>query len=158
MKGKIIFLTNFVASLFTAALLFTPVNAEAWGSSGNSWESEGTSWGSGGSITEDDCRFCHEDLDRFPRLINTNPDKHHLFVGKEIPQTTIAPYATSSNNYECLSCHIIEQTDVTDFQISVERDCLQCHPIKTVSGSPRSDNVHHDLLYYRCNDCHNSMR
>ena len=164
MKTTFILLTSIIVTLFTATLFFAPVEAGTRCSPDKLWDLSDDSMdyrmdgGGGGSITEDDCRLCHEDLQRFPGLINTNPDKHHLLVGQEIQQPTIAPYETSGANHECLSCHLTEQVDVMDFQVSVERDCLQCHPVETVTGRPRGENVHHDLDSYRCRDCHSRMR
>jgi hypothetical protein len=150
-----------IITLFTATLFFAHVAVASKRSSRySSLSSDGMNGyrGPDSVITEKDCRLCHEDLPRFPRLKNTNPDKHHLFLGKDIQQPTSAPYITSGYKYECLSCHNIEQTDVMNFQTSVIRDCLQCHPIKTVSGSPRTENVHHKLSSYRCSDCHTQRR
>jgi hypothetical protein len=181
-KNKKIILLSITTAIFTATLLLSSVDASAWGSSesssydGGTWGSSGSSYsdtssgsswddgssgsgGWGGSLTEEDCRICHENLDRFPQLQDINPDKHHLLVGLEIPSSTIAPYGNPGENYECTSCHAVEQfNDV--FQIAVERDCLQCHPIQTVTGSPRSENVHHMTETYRqrrCNDCHSIL-
>ncbi len=172
MKKKKILLSSLTTAIFLAILLISTVDANAWGSSrsyssdGNTWSSSGSSWndssygGWGGSLTEEDCRRCHENLDRFPQLQDFNPDKHHLLVGLEIPWSTIAPYGVSGDYYECTSCHVVEQFNDVDFQINVERDCLECHPIQTVTGSPRSDNVHHMTETYRqrrCNDCHSIL-
>jgi hypothetical protein len=162
-------------ALFSAMLLFPVAKVYAWGSSDSRWDDgysggssdhSDSSWhddtdgGWGGSLTEDDCRNCHEDLDRFPQLVDTNPDKHHILVGLQIPSWSIAPYGIPGENYECLSCHSVEQTEDMLFEISVIRDCLQCHPIQTVTGSPRSENVHHMTETYRqrrCNDCHSIL-
>lgn len=155
MKSTIIVCTCII-NLFFTTLIFAHVAAAATRSS---TYSSSSSYGGGDPvITEKDCRLCHEDLQRFPGLKNTNPDKHHLLLGKEILQPTIAPYVTGGYKYECLSCHNIEQTDVTGYQTSVIRDCLQCHPIKTVSGSPGTENVHHKLSSYRCSNCHTQRR
>ncbi|MBA3007999.1 MAG: hypothetical protein KKB91_04830 [Proteobacteria bacterium] len=165
MKSTIIVCTGII-TLFSTTLFFAHVAAAATRSSTNSSSSSygGGSYGGGGygggdrAIIEKDCRLCHEDLPRFPGLKNTNPDKHHFLLGKEIAQPTIAPYVTGGYKYECLSCHNIERTVVTGYQTSVIRDCLQCHPIKTVSGSPGAENVHHKLSSYRCSNCHTQMR
>lgn len=160
MKSTIIVCTCII-TLFSTTLFFAHVATAATRSSTYSSSSSygGSSYGGGDPvITEKDCRLCHEDLPRFPGLKNTNPDKHHLLLGKEIAQPTIAPYVTGGYKYECLSCHNIERTVVTGYQTSVIRDCLQCHPIKTVSGSPGTENDHHKLSSYRCSNCHTQRR
>jgi len=157
-------------ALISSMLLFPAARLYAWGSSdrsgynsysGGTSDSSGSGWtddtdgGWGGSLTEDDCRNCHGDLDRFPQLIDTNPDKHHILLGLQIPSWTIAPDGMPGENYECLSCHTIDQTDDFVFQISVIRDCLQCHPIQTVTGY--RSNVHHQTptaQARQCGACH----
>lgn len=173
-KNKNLWLIISVAFI-SATLLFPVAKVYAWGSSDSSWDDgysggwsdhsdsswdDGTDGGWGRSLTEDDCRNCHEDLDRFPQLVDTNPDKHHILVGLQIPSWSIAPYGIPGENYACLSCHSVEQTEEMLFEISVIKDCLQCHPIQTVTGSPRSENVHHMTETYRqrrCNDCHSIL-
>jgi hypothetical protein len=162
MKSNI-FIFASIMTLFTATLFFAHVAvASKHSSNHSSLISYGPSCygrgGGGAEITEKDCRLCHEDLLRFPRLKHTNPDKHHLFMGKNIQQPTSAPYLTSGNKYECFSCHNMGTEDGTVLQASVIRDCLQCHSIKMVSGSPRTENVHHKLSSYRCSDCHTRRR
>lgn len=149
---KNILLMYGVAYPLAAALLLIPVIG-AGSSYGGSYPGSHDSKGKG-SVSADDCRFCHEDLDRFPWLLNTNTDKHHLLIGQEITGISIVPFQTSGTQYECLSCHSVQQTDVNSFEISVERDCLQCHPKETVTGSPRTANLHHTLSSYVCSDCH----
>jgi hypothetical protein len=150
-----------IITLFAATLFFAHIaEASKRSSRYSSLSSYGMSGYGGGDpvITEKDCRLCHEDLQRFPRLKNTNPDKHHLFLNKDILQPTSAPYITSGYKYECFTCHSLAQTDDIALQAFVIRDCLQCHPIKMVSGSPRTENVHHKLSSYRCSDCHTQRR
>ncbi len=136
-------------------------NDSSWGSSGTSRDGS-TSWSSwsysdnGSSLSEDYCRRCHSDLDRFVFLKYENPDKHHLLVDNTMPINSIAPIDTTGDLYECLTCHSVETVDNT-FVMKVTRDCLKCHPINTVTGSPRSNNVHHRTKTYRsfsCNICH----
>jgi hypothetical protein len=160
MKSKF-FLFASIMTLFTATLFFAHVAVASKRSSRyTSLSSYGMTCYGGGDpvITEKDCRLCHEDLQRFPGLKNTNPDKHHLFLNKEIQQPTSAPYIASGSQYECLSCHSMAQTDDISSQAFVIRNCLQCHPIEMVSGSPRTENVHHKLSSYRCSDCHTQRR
>ncbi|MBU0943965.1 MAG: hypothetical protein KJ804_17520 [Proteobacteria bacterium] len=172
MKPTITSCTRIIA-FFAIGLFFSPWQAESWSSS-SSWDNPPLSENSlssgledysvphspppgwaDSSLSEALCRSCHEDLDRFPGLQYSNPDKHHLLIGQEIPQPTIAPYQPSAYNYECLSCHLIEQTDAMNFEVSLTRDCLQCHPLETVSGSSRrGDNVHHEFPSYHCSNCH----
>jgi hypothetical protein len=151
-------------SIVSVALLLPAAEVFAWGSSSYSSRSysdyggDGSSDSSydsyGGSLTEDDCRNCHEDLNRFPQLEDTNPDKHHILVGLLIPSWTKAPYGNPGEIYECLSCHAVNQTDNSVFEITVTRDCLECHPSRTVTGY--RDNVHHDTPTARrdCGACH----
>lgn len=150
------------ALILLAFTLAWPISrAEAWGS--GSWGSySGDSYGSwdgtnyGGTPTEAQCRVCHEDLKRFPLLKYRNPDKHHLLLGSKIPSPTIAPNGIPGQTYQCLSCHTGQQIG-SSFQIDVVRNCLQCHPARTVTGSPRSENVHHRTDTYRqfrCSVCH----
>lgn len=154
MKKKMKLLTRITLALFAIILIFPPDDAGAWGSSQDSW-SDGMQGDWDDSTTEADCRACHGDLARFPRLQYENPDKHHLLIGQTIPPASIVPYETGGNTYECLSCHAVEQTDDDSaYQVTIERNCLNCHPADTVTGSPRSNNLHHDLPNYRCSDCH----
>ncbi len=134
-------------------------NDSSWGSSGTSRDGS-TSWSSwsysdnGSSISEEFCRRCHANLDRFPSLRYENPDKHHLLVNKQIPSNSIAPNDTPGDLYECLTCHSVEVVD-NAFVMMVTRDCLKCHPINTVTGPPRrSNNVHHRVSIRNCNTCH----
>lgn len=138
----------------------------SYSSGDSSWDSSGTSrdgstsWSSwsysdrGSPISEEFCRRCHGNLDRFPSLRFENPDKHHLLVDKQIPSTSIAPNDTPGDLYECLTCHSVELVD-NAFVMMVTRDCLKCHPINTVTGPPyRSNNVHHRVSIRNCNTCH----
>ena len=134
-------------------------NDSGWGSSGTSRDGS-TSWSSwsnsdrGSSISEDFCRRCHGNLDRFPSLRFENPDKHHLLVDQRKPSNSIAPNDTPGDLYECLTCHSVEIVD-NAFEMKVSRDCLKCHPINTVTGPPwRSNNVHHRVNIRSCNSCH----
>ena len=157
-------------ALISIFLLFPAEKSYAWGSSRSSgsdsysgetsYSSGSTDYdssygGRGGTLTEDDCRNCHENLDYFPQLVDTNPGKHHILVGLHIPSWTIAPYGNAGENYDCFSCHTVDQTDDLEFQASVIRDCLQCHPVRTVTGY--SGNVHHETptaRARRCGVCH----
>lgn len=136
-------------------------STSSWGSSGTSRDGS-TSWSSwsysdnGSATSETLCRKCHSDLKRFVLLKYETPDKHHLLIDKKIPDNSIAPNDTPGDLYECLTCHSVELVD-NAFSMKVTRDCLKCHPINTVTGSPRSNNVHHSTQTARqfgCNICH----
>jgi hypothetical protein len=108
-----------------------------------------------GIPTEEDCRICHDDLDRFPMLEYTNVDLHHNLIGTVIPEldeSTAPDFPDAGtgelNLYECLSCHVMHD---------LSRDCLRCHPVWIVTGPPgRGDNVHHDTFgHSNCGICHN---
>lgn len=152
--------------LIAVTLLFPAQKVFAWGSSsygsgydsssryssGSSYNGSNDTYGGwGGSLTEDDCRNCHEDLKRFPQLEDTNPDKHHILVGLNIPWWTVAPYGNSGEDYDCFSCHSVDQIDDSVFEIPVIRDCLECHPSRTVTGY--SGNVHHQTPTARARQC-----
>ena len=97
-----------------------------------------------GIPTVTDCLICHDDLERFPVLEDSDITLHHNLIDTVIPElyestAPDAPNAVPGEVYECLSCHDFV-TGFSDF-----RDCLQCHPVWIVTGSPgRGDNVHHD--------------
>ncbi len=107
--------------------------------------------------TEADCRVCHEDLDRFPFLVESNVNKHHFLIDLPVILPTAPPDAIFTDTYECLSCHPLAwDTDTSSSTIPLFRDCLVCHPVETVSGSPgrRGTNRHHQLAAYTCKICH----
>ncbi len=121
-----------------------------------------------GTPTETDCRACHGDATNLPHplLQVTNSDKHHALIGEPIVGLadglfdTVAPGDTSTGLYECMTCHGVHntETDSTTGTGLVITDCLVCHPVSTVTGSPGSrSNVHHytDAFYDRdCRSCH----
>jgi hypothetical protein len=91
-------------------------------------------------------------MDRFPMLEVSNVFLHHYLIDTVIPEpdestAPDAPGAVPSELYECLSCHVMHD---------LSRDCLQCHPVWIVTGSPgRGDNVHHDTFEHsNCGICH----
>ncbi len=110
--------------------------------------------------TEAECRLCHEDRDSFPLLTHTNPDKHHLLVDSVIEEPVIAPYGVAGEVYECVSCHALSWSDsLYSYTVELTRDCLECHPVETITGNPRSDNVHHmtdTFDQFHCFACHSS--
>lgn len=109
--------------------------------------------------TEADCRGCHDDLIKFPFLEVTNINKHHMLAGTWIILPTAPPGAEPGETYECLFCHPANWDPEISCIIPLFRDCLVCHSVETVSGSPRmqGDNRHHELGY-RCSVCHDQRR
>ncbi len=117
-----------------------------------------------GFPTEAECRNCHEDLERFPQLEMPNPDRHHLLNGTPIPDPSQskapdAPGGIPGEPYECTSCHEFVWDDTqTHYTLKPFRDCLQCHPVYVITGSPmRSTNVHHQTETFwqrNCRACH----
>jgi hypothetical protein len=109
-----------------------------------------------GLPTEKDCRNCHDDLQSFPSLEISNIEKHHALVGSEILLPTAPPDAILGETYECISCHvIIWDPDTQSYSVGLYRDCLICHAIETVTGSPMGWNNRHHQLGLSCNLCHN---
>ncbi len=68
------------------------------------------------SLTEADCRVCHD---------RGVPGRHHHLHNKEIPSGTVVPYPDTNGDglpdkrYSCLSCH--------GDTFELERDCTVCH-------------------------------
>lgn len=169
MKRDHIFTTPYF--LIAVLVLALPHADMAWSSGMRSMDSSSDSfyndssidsydsWHSG-DITEADCRFCHENIERFTLLKETNPDKHHLLVDSLIESPVIAPYGLEGELYVCASCHPITWSDSqAGFSMEVIRDCLFCHPEDTVTGNRRSNNVHHrtETFYQnRCSFCHSN--
>lgn len=110
-----------------------------------------------GAPSEDQCRACHEDLTNFPMLGDINPNKHHLLIGTDIIQPTAPPNTVLGDYYTCTTCH-----PFVDYNVTILRDCLQCHLVETVTGSPMrqgDSNRHHqtDTFANRdCGVCHNN--
>ena len=154
------FYKNNIMMLFVVATVAMPTSqAVARGG----MMTDGGSSGSGGRAifvgapSEDQCRNCHEDLTNFPMLNDSNPNKHHLLIGTDIIQPTAPPNTVLGDYYTCLTCH-----PVVDYNVSITRDCLQCHLVETVTGSPMrqgDSNRHHqtDTFANRdCGVCHNN--
>ena len=104
----------------------------------------------GDTPTQEDCRNCHYDLNRFPQLGTSNPNRHHRLVNKPIlglangSQPTRAPGDTSKGIYTCLTCHELARGSRGYFELKPFRDCLRCHIKESVTGSPQAGtNVHH---------------
>ncbi|MCB2180579.1 MAG: hypothetical protein KQH63_00960 [Desulfobulbaceae bacterium] len=152
--------------LFFPSNIFARMSTSEADTTTSSWGNNSTSYGGGSPYWDDtiesECRFCHEDLDRFPQLDDTNPNKHHLLTGKLVEPPVIAPYASEGDTYECSSCHGLTWSESTSsLTIEVIRDCLQCHPVETVTGSPHTDNRHHrtETFYqFNCTICHQGHR
>ena len=119
-----------------------------------------------GEPTEPQCRNCHDNVAEFPMLKHRNPDRHHLLIGSIIPpiSQSKAPDALGAKNsgtpYNCFSCHYFATNPETGTHTITEpfRDCLQCHPVWRVTGSPMTGrNVHHFTQTFqqrRCHVCH----
>jgi hypothetical protein len=159
MKGKMSSTHYLVFLLFFAAIqiyCFSDVYARM----GGGGMGGGGMGGGGRSIfdglpTEKDCRNCHDDLQSFPSLEISNIDKHHTLLGSEILLPTAPPDAILGETYECISCHaIIWDPDIQSYSVGLYRDCLICHAIETVTGSPMGGNNRHHQLGLSCNLCH----
>ncbi|MCF6281791.1 MAG: hypothetical protein L3J28_06185 [Candidatus Polarisedimenticolaceae bacterium] len=117
-----------------------------------------------GYPTEEACRNCHEDLENFPMLEMVNPDRHHTLVGTPIPyleqsKAPDAPGGTPGDPYGCMACHeYVWDIMQMAYVIKPFSDCLQCHPVSVVTGSPMTrGNVHHQtetFLQRNCHVCH----
>lgn len=159
-------ISRYKCVFFTISLLFIAVAiSPPWGHAGMRVDQDGMSGKDnmdamdGKSIfdgipTTAECRICHDDLDRFPMLEDTNARLHHNLIGTVIPgldESTApdAPGAVPGEDYGCLSCH--DMNFISDYE-----DCLQCHPVWIVTGPPgRGDNVHHDTFEHsNCGICH----
>jgi len=110
-----------------------------------------------GDVREEICRNCHEDIEGLPMLEIRNPDKHHLLYGTPIPpldqsKAPDAPGGEPGEPYGCFSCHALVWTDSGELQPF--RDCLLCHPIWRVTGSPmHGTNVHHETETFQQRKC-----
>lgn len=91
-----------------------------------------------GVPTEAECRICHDDLINFPMLSVTNVEKHHALI---------------SDSVACLSCHSIWDEDLQDYVFYFSSDCLECHELSTIEGTPGSFNVHHQTATFAARDC-----
>jgi hypothetical protein len=80
-----------------------------------------TSSGENRFLIERECRACHR------------PDRHHLLYGSAVRQPTAAPYSTSFDWYDCLSCHEIEAVSGSTHFL-IERDCGACHDTRRVES------------------------
>ncbi len=120
-----------------------------------------------GAPTEEQCRLCHGDNSGVPNPAAgaVNADRHHSRVGKPIEglyygwHETVAPGDISRGEYHCLTCHTTEYSEETDSEtIVLTNDCLQCHPVWSVTGRPmRGSNVHHATRSFQqrqCRNCH----
>ena len=154
----------FSALLLLVALIIVPSagNHFAWSSSSDPSSTVSSSfWGTPPdweNTSESECRFCHEDLVRFPQLAGSNPDKHHALIGSLIEAPVIAPYGVEGDTYQCMSCHVLIWSETTlSYNFEDFRDCLACHPVNSISGNLQSDNVHHSTeTFYNatCSTCH----
>lgn len=127
------FLTVFVVCLFAFAGIFSLANARY----GNGSQNGGMSIFDG-APTEEGCRVCHDDLENFPMLEVTNSEKHHT-------EFTMANCSTT--------CHFVWNEDSGDYIFTFTSDCLACHALSTIEGSPGSFNVHHETTTFAERDC-----
>jgi hypothetical protein len=87
-----------------------------------------------GSLTEADCRVCHD---------AGVPDQHHVLYGEDVPPGSDAPFPGAGDGiYVCLTCH--------DENFTVVRDCLACH-----TTSPHHTTA--DALAGDCKVCHGDI-
>lgn len=71
-----------------------------------------------------DCQVCHSNQGTSPDDPRTNVNRHHLFLGRIIPEGTVAPFGAPGQEYGCGSCHRIT---LNPFNVIVPRDCEECH-------------------------------
>ncbi len=117
-----------------------------------------------GAPTAEECRVCHEDLQRFPQLETNNPGRHHDLIGTPVPEIYYslapdAPGGVPGDPYDCTACHTFVWDDAQlNYVIQPFRDCLLCHPASLVTGHPRrGNNVHHRTQTFQqrnCRACH----
>ncbi|MBU0961741.1 MAG: hypothetical protein KKD01_10800 [Proteobacteria bacterium] len=131
MRSKI--LTVFVVCLFAFWGLTSLANAR----NGNAPQNGGMSIYDG-VPTEAECRVCHDDLTNFPMLLVTNVEKHH-----PLP----------SDPTTCVTCHSIWDEDLEKYVFFYTTDCLKCHAVSTIEGSPGSFNIHHETTTFAERDC-----
>jgi hypothetical protein len=122
----------------------------------NAYAGKGPGSGGGGGMnifdepTEAACRACHDDLENFPMLLATNPDKHHAAVVLcEVP-------CDGDECWDCLDCHTLVSNEDLEAKVVSDTDCLDCHDVATIQGSPGSSNRHHDTesAATSCSICH----
>ena len=111
-------------------------------------------------LIEAECRFCHENPDQFPVEDETIPNRHHIIVGRIIPNVTDVPFGNPGEPYECFSCHAVDCSS-GECNISVDRDCVVCH----IQSSIFEATVHHRTELAQgtlpqgpdCKACHGSL-
>lgn len=148
-----------VALLYAIVITYSPSGVAGMGNGGRTIFE--------GLPTEDQCRNCHDDLARFPQLAHVNADRHHRLVGSPVPQlgdskAPNTPGGTPGDPYECTACHeFVWDTTQMMYVIKSFTDCLQCHPVSVVTGTPgMGTNVHHwtETFHLReCYSCHNNQ-
>ncbi|MBU0942833.1 MAG: hypothetical protein KJ804_20480 [Proteobacteria bacterium] len=93
-----------------------------------------------GEPTEADCRMCHDNLDAFPMLLASNPDRHHAL--------------SSDIASDCLYCHSLIWSDILEADVvSYSGNCLGCHEVSAIEGGPATTNVHHETETFAARDC-----
>jgi hypothetical protein len=146
---------------YTVLILSVLTACQTWAGKGG-MAGNGTSDG-GRSIfeeipTEIQCRSCHDDLSSFPMLEDTNSNKHHLLIGKNITELTSPTGTIVENYYTCTACH-----PIVNAALYFTIDCLQCHLEERVIGTPADQdrNRHHlteTFLNRDCSVCHDNGR
>ena len=114
-----------------------------------------------GEPDEAECRNCHDNVAQFPMLWASNPDRHHLLIGTPIPllyesKAPDAPGGVPGEPYDCFSCHEFAWNDqtMTPGLLDTFRNCLNCHPVSRVTGSPgMGTNVHHETETFQLREC-----
>jgi len=120
-----------------------------------------------GDATEEQCRACHGDSNNQPHplLPISNANRHHLRVGQPIMglaiYESVAPGDVTTGEYNCSSCHIRFNPESGQMEMFLTKDCLICHTVPTITGTPSSgENVHHYTETFNnrdCEQCHNFL-
>ena len=152
MKNIIIYTIIFIGAMHVS---------QSW--AGNGTMAKGSSSTTGRDIfyaipSELECRACHDDLNRFPMLGDTNPNKHHLLISTDITEPTVPPGTILGDYYTCLTCH-----SSADSTFYFTRNCLECHSEESVTGAPSNQEInrHHQtesFINRDCSVCHDSGR
>ncbi|RJX24059.1 MAG: PKD domain-containing protein [Desulfobulbus sp.] len=112
------------------------------------------------TLSEPDCRLCHEDPNVAFNGANI-PNRHHLLVEQDAERIncdfTAAPFAdcptADGKMYECLDCHSLVWNSATfSYDFQTFRDCLFCH-----QQQPDQASVHHltqPAQESNCKKCH----
>jgi hypothetical protein len=120
------------------------------------------------NLTEDDCRFCHNQNPPpgIPVDPTYLPDRHHLRLGMPIDFTNNTVNWDDPNSlpnrdadgdgvddsvFDCLNCHNVEwNPNTSSYEVVVERNCLVCH-----IASPHHVTV--EATSGNCQACHGTF-